>query len=305
MTNEDKTVIAEIGSLAYESPTRKKSMACLVQYNGAAMGKRYALDRPRITIGRSGDAELSISEASVSRLHARLTSNPDESVNIEDVGSANGTFVNDLKIAGTQTLQDQDVIRLGAVLLKFFASDNLDGIVQDKIYRMATIDVGTQIFNRQYVMEALSSEFKLSSATGRPLSLFYYDLDHFKKVNDTYGHAAGDQVLKELSNIVKATVRKDDILGRVGGEEFMIVLPQTDAVTALELGERIRKACQNHTIRLELMQGQQKSWINHTQTLSAGIAQLVVGIKTAEELLVRADRKLYESKQNGRNRISV
>src|SRR5690606_28727625 len=126
----------------------------------------------------------------------------------------------------------------------------LDGFVQDKIYRMATIDAGTQVFNKQYLLDSLNNEFAISQATGRPLSIIYYDLDFFKKVNDTYGHNAGDQVLRESTLIVKNIIRKDEILGRFGGEEFIIILPNSASQAAFELGERIRKACETHIFHL-------------------------------------------------------
>ncbi|MFK7825357.1 MAG: diguanylate cyclase [Oligoflexales bacterium] len=304
MSNEDKTVIAEISQIDLKPHRQKKSVASLVQYSGSALGKRYMLAGEKLTIGRSVDADITIGEASVSRIHARIIQQ-NENIIIEDAGSANGTYINDQKVIGRMSLNDQDMLRLGTVLLKFFSSDNIDGFIQDKIYRMATIDAGTQIYNKQYLLDSLTSEFQSSISSGRKMSIIYYDLDHFKRVNDTYGHNAGDQILRESSHLVKKLIRKDDILGRFGGEEFIIILPNTDSKTAYELGERVRSACANHIYKLEVVSGGKKQLVQHQQTFSVGISQISSKMRTPKDLLESADKKLYASKQSGRNKVTV
>ena len=168
------------------------------------------------------------------------------------------------------------MVRLGTILFKFFANENIDGIIHDKIYRMATIDAGTQIFNKKYLLETIKSEFKYSKSYNLDLSIIYYDLDHFKKVNDNYGHAAGDQILKEGSEVIKSSLRKNDILCRFGGEEFIVILPNTKLDKAAELAERIRVAIENHVFELE---DEQKKSVKHRQTISLGVSQLDKGMK--------------------------
>ena len=120
------------------------------------------------------------------------------------------------------------------------------------------------------------------------------DIDHFKKINDTYGHLAGDFVLKEIAKIIKDSIRKSDICGRFGGEEFVIVLPNTKLSGAMKLAERIRETIQNHTFDFN---GKK---IN--VTVSIGITS--VGVNDSyESLISRADEALYEAKEKGRNRI--
>ena len=183
------------------------------------------------------------------------------------------------------------------MLFKYFAQGNVENVFHDKIYRMATIDGGTQTFNKQYLLESLDSEFKFSKSYGRPLSVIYFDLDHFKKVNDTYGHNAGDFILSELSTLVKSIVRKDDIFCRFGGEEFVILLPNTDARTAYDSAERIRNAVESHVFNTE----------GHSlkQTVSLGVSQLQASMNTPKDFLEDADKKLYQSKQNGRNQVTI
>ncbi|MBP6218918.1 MAG: GGDEF domain-containing protein [Oligoflexales bacterium] len=297
----DRTVIADMRVI--QQQIKPKQTACLVQYNGESLGKRYPISKEEMKIGRSPQADLSIPEGSVSRIHASIQQKNGE-IFIEDTQSANGTFVNDVKIEKLTQLKDQDVLRLGTLVLKFFSQDNVDGYIQDKIYRMATIDNGTQIFNKSYLMEALDNEFRASQSGKRLLTLIYFDLDHFKKVNDTYGHNAGDQVLKDTAQMVKNVIRKEDILGRFGGEEFIVVLPNTDLPTAVQLAERIRKSSADYIHHLVVGQDQAKKSVDHTQTISLGVAALQTQFTTPKELLEAADKKLYFSKQNGRNRVT-
>jgi diguanylate cyclase (GGDEF)-like protein len=301
--SDDKTIIAESPNLTIlQGPKRKN--ACLVQYSGAKLGKRYPLTDTQTVVGRSPTVQIIINEASVSRQHARFVLVGDD-VKVEDMGSSNGTFVNDVRAEGQTLLRDADIVRLGTVLLKFFAHDNVDSVMHDKIYRMATIDAGTQIFNKQYLMDALESEFKFSKTYERELSIIYYDLDFFKKVNDTYGHNAGDFILKESAALVKAAVRKDDILGRYGGEEFVIILPNTDGRVAADLAERIRQKHEAHPFPLDFEENGQKKRIAHRQTISMGVAQLKPSIPAAKDFLEAADKKLYSSKHTGRNKVTA
>ena len=129
-------------------------------------------------------------------------------------------------------------------------------------------------------------------------------LDHFKKVNDNFGHAAGDQILKEGSQVIKSALRKNDILCRFGGEEFIVILPNTKKEKAVELADRIRLAIENHTFNLEVEAEGEKKEVAHRQTISLGVSQLDQSMQTETDLLESADKKLYMSKQNGRNQVT-
>ena len=291
---DDKTIIADPGASIFNPP--KKSAACLVQYSGTNLGKRYVLDGAEMVIGRSPNVQIVINEQSVSRNHAQCNAG-ENSIVIADLGSSNGTYVNDEKISSGYSLRDGDIIRLGNVVFKFFAQGNVENVFHDKIYRMATIDGGTQTFNKKYLLEALESEFKFSRTYSRPLSLIYFDLDFFKKVNDNYGHNVGDFILKDSANLVKSIIRKDDIFCRFGGEQFVILLPATDAKTAYDLAERIRIACETHSFDTE--------GHNIKQTISLGVSQLNPSMSSPKDLLEDADKKLYQSKTNGRNQVTI
>lgn len=293
--SDDKTIIADGSNLSlFRAP--KRLVACLVQYNGKNLGKRFQINKPDVVIGRSPDVDVVIDEKSVSRQHAKCLTREDE-ISIQDMGSSNGTYVNNDKSDAKVVLKDGDIIRLGTVLLKYFSENNIDNLINDKIYRMATIDAGTGIFNKKHLLESIVSEFQFSRSSGKDLSVIYFDLDFFKKVNDTYGHNAGDFILKECANIVSNILRKEDIFCRFGGEEFVILLPNSAAKVAFDLAERIRGALESHSFDFE----------NHKikQTVSLGVSQLHASMRKPSDLLDDADRKLYQSKQNGRNQVTI
>lgn len=293
--SDDKTIIADGSALSlFKAP--KKLSACLVQYNGAKIGKRFLLNKETLVMGRSPDVDIVVAEQSVSRQHAKCYVS-DDTIEMEDLGSSNGTFINDDRIASRTQLKDGDMIRVGTILLKYFSNTNLESLVHDKIYRMATIDAGTDTFNKKHLLETLDQEFLFAKSTARELSVIYFDLDFFKKVNDQYGHAAGDYILKEVADVVKAIIRKEDVFCRFGGEEFVILLPNTSAKVAYELAERVRSAVAAHEFTFE------KQAIK--QTISLGVSQLNSTMNEPGQLLDDADKKLYSSKQNGRNQVTI
>lgn len=293
--SDDKTIIADGANLSLFN-TPKRLAACLVQYNGTDLGKRYQINKPEVVIGRSPEADIVINEQSVSRQHAKC-SIEGEQLAIEDLNSSNGTYVGDAKTDAKVVLRDGDIIRLGTVLLKYFSENNIENLVHDKIYRMATIDAGTGIFNKKHLLETIETEFQFAKSTGKELSLVYFDLDFFKKVNDTHGHNAGDYILKECANVIAKLVRKEDVFCRFGGEEFVILLPNSGAKIAYDLAERIRKSIETHSFDFD---GKRIR-----QTVSLGVAQLSSHMREPKDLLDDADKKLYQSKQNGRNQVTV
>lgn len=276
------------------TPTRNR--ACLIQYSGDSLGRRYLLDVPELTVGRSSVNGIVIQDDSVSRQHARIITR-DNTVAIEDLGSSNGTFVQEEPVLTRTALKDGDILRLGNILLKFFAHDNVENVFHDNIYRLATIDAGTELFNKKYLLETLASEFRFCRVYKRPLSIIYFDLDFFKKVNDEHGHTCGDFILRECAQLAKSCIRAEDILARYGGEEFVAILPNTGLTAAVELAERIRKGVEEHDFVFE---GRSLK-----QTVSLGVSENDDKFKSATDLLDDADRKLYVSKNSGRNRVTA
>src|SRR5438477_2329070 len=231
-----KTVVTVISKIS-ERPAGKD--ACLVVIYGLELGRKFNLDSANIVIGRSSKSEIQIDQESVSRNHAKII-NTGKSIILRDLGSTNGTYVND-QLIDEYVLRDGDFIKIGRTIFKFLSGGNIENSYHEEIYRLTTIDGLTQIFNRRYLLEQLEREVSRAKRYRRELSLILFDIDHFKQVNDTYGHLAGDYVLKQLATVVKGKIRREDVLARYGGEEFAIILPEIEATGAVSFGGKIRK----------------------------------------------------------------
>src|SRR5581483_6850222 len=145
-------------------------------------------------------------------------------VTIEDLKSANGTVVNGEPVGATAALKDGDKIRLGSTtILKFTYHDHLDESFQQQMYDAALRDALTKAFNKKYFLDRLETELAYAKRHAAHLSLLMIDIDHFKQVNDTYGHLAGDFVLSRIARIALGTVRTEDVFARYGGEEFGVI----------------------------------------------------------------------------------
>lgn len=158
-------------------------------------------------------------------------------------------------------------------------------------------DPMTQLFNKRHFLESLETELERSRRSLQPTSLILFDIDFFKKINDTFGHLAGDQILINLAQTIKNTSRKIDIACRYGGEEFALVLPSTPLLTAIQVAERLREVIDNTEI--ELMNGSRV-----TMTISLGVSTFAHNQKhDSLALIERADQQLYRAKNSGRNRV--
>jgi diguanylate cyclase (GGDEF)-like protein len=160
---------------------------------------------------------------------------------------------------------------------------------------LATTDGLTKLYNRRYFMERAESEFERSHRYRRDLSVFLIDADHFKAINDTHGHDAGDRALRFLAAACRAGLRQLDVLGRYGGEELVVLLPEASAAVAYETAERLRQSIEQ--IQIPLSEGEVRL------TVSIGVATAGPDTETVAALINQADRALYEAKRNGRNRV--
>ena len=284
-----KTVVTSINRIAGAPPLTKE--ACLVVIYGPDLGRKYSLDIPSLTLGRSNKSDIQIDQESVSRAHSKII-NAGRSVRIRDLGSTNGTYVND-ELVEERTLVDGDFIKIGRTIFKFLSGGNIERAYHEEIYRLTTIDGLTQIFNKRYFAEALDREIARASRYRRELSLVMFDLDHFKEVNDTHGHLAGDAVLKTLAHTIKTRIRTEDIFARYGGEEFAIILPEIDGHNAHTFAEKIRRVVENTEFRFEDAK--------IPVTISIGVATLDLEEPAAATLIKHADERLYEAKSAGRN----
>lgn len=167
--------------------------------------------------------------------------------------------------------------------------------LNDKLEKISRVDGLTGLFNRRYWEEQFSQEFKRSKRNDMPASVVMLDIDHFKKVNDTFGHLCGDQVIKALAKVIKKSIRETDVAGRYGGEEFAIILPDTVASNARMVAERIRRLSEAFILNYE---GQEIKF-----TVSLGIAEFDSSFKDHMAWLDSADQALYKAKEGGRNKV--
>jgi two-component system, cell cycle response regulator len=278
----------------HELAKKLEARPCFIVLTGSNVGETYALEKPETTLGRSTQTTLRFNDEGVSRKHARVILVKDQVI-VEDLGSANGTFVNGDPVMH-HTLKDGDKVRLGSTtVLKFTYHDTLDERFQQQMYDAALRDSLTQCFNKKYIVDRLSTELAYAARHKSLLSVILFDVDHFKKVNDTFGHVAGDHVLRELAKIVSGALRAEDVLGRYGGEEFTVICRGIELSQAGVLAERLRGLVEAKSFDV--------MGADIPVTISLGVATFPnVDAKTVEQLIGAADEALYEAKRTGRNR---
>lgn len=262
------------------------------------LGRRWHLRTGvALEIGRAGECDISLAETlSVSRRHAVLRFGAGF-VELEDLGSTNGTYINDRSVTGKSRLRSGDRFQVGTVHFKFLQERDVEHAYYDTLYQLAMRDGLTETFNKRKFDEELEREFQRAIRYERPLSLILLDLDHFKNVNDEFGHLCGDHVLKELSARVAEHLRGEQTFARVGGEEFAILSPETEAEGSLRLAEKVREEIGATPFRFQ-------KW-EIAATCSLGVSEKTDRMQSPEQLYEAADRALYMAKESGRNRCSL
>jgi diguanylate cyclase (GGDEF)-like protein len=278
-------------------PTRDhvdgREPACLVVLQGQRLGQRIDVGDQPLVIGRAPECEFQIMERSVSRQHSKIWREP-SGYRVKDLDSMNKTFLNDQPIIEAE-LKDGDHITIGSCVLKFMDRFSVEARYHEEIYQLATVDPLTDLYNRRQFLELLEKELARAANHRRPLALLIIDIDHFKAINDRYGHPAGDGVLKRVARTVSAHAREEFIIARIGGEEFAAVLPEHTVVQAAEFAERLRQAIADHDMAAD-------GGPNRV-TVSIGAAAWLAGMMGSSDLLRAADEQLYRAKQEGRNSV--
>jgi diguanylate cyclase (GGDEF)-like protein len=275
--------------------TASPRSACVVVIHGIGLGGRVDIDASRVLVGRSHDADLCIAHKSVSREHCQLWREGDQ-YRIRDLGATNATRVNDAPV-DEATLCDGDHVTVGESILKFISHTSVEANYHEEIYQLATRDALTNLCNRRHFMEQMDREVARALRHRRPLSTCIIDVDLFKPVNDRYGHISGDEVLRQIADLVHHHVRNDDIAARIGGEEFAVLLPECDADAAYGFAERLRAA----VAAAVFTPGGEPQRI----TVSIGIADLSPLRNSRIRLMTAADAALYRAKKEGRNRVCL
>jgi diguanylate cyclase (GGDEF)-like protein len=265
---------------------------------GRRLGSRFRLAGGRsLEIGRDPELGISIPDVlSISRRHAVLRYTG-RAVTLEDLGSTNGTYVNDQLIRGRTVLKSGDRFQVAAVHFKFLHEQDVEHAYYEAISDLVTRDGLTEVYNKRKFEEEAEREWARAVRYRRPLALIAFDLDDFKTINDSYGHLCGDFVLKQVTNLVREALRPEQMLARVGGDEFAVLCPETDAEGARSLAERLRETVAGLDYRY--------CDFRISVTCSFGVAQRHRSMARHPDLYHAADRALYECKRAGRNRTSV
>jgi diguanylate cyclase (GGDEF)-like protein len=272
-----------------------KDRHLFVRVRGAQLGQVTCLPAGQLRVGRAQDSELWLADDGVSRRHARIFPEQAGYV-IEDTQSANGTFVGGVRVE-RQILKDGDLVQFGPqALFRYSVTDASQEALLRQLYDASVTDALTGTANREHFDAHLRSELSYARRHKTDLSLVLFDVDHFKKVNDTYGHPIGDLVLVEISKVVRREVRNEDVVARYGGEEFALILRGIDITGSRSVGERLRHKIEALDVKVD--KGSLKV------TVSVGCASIsTLPDQTPEALILSADQRLYAAKRGGRNRV--
>src|SRR4030095_16700811 len=276
----------------------------LTSLRGELLATPIPLERDIVTIGRALDADIRVKDFKAVRLHAPVCSEPIEGgirFRLKDLGSTNGTLVNG-QVVREALLNNGDKILIGDHLFRFELLDEIDHEFQQQIHRLIGHDDLTGLLTSKSFFTELNREAARAEIENQPFCVLMMDLDHFKLVNDKYGHLVGSRTLQDVGVIIKAALRSGDVAARFGGEEFAAFLLDADYAQALVAAERVRAAIEAH-----LFSGAPVTSADSTQlfriTISIGISAFPDDSKEAVQLVEMADSALYRAKRNGRNMI--
>lgn len=262
---------------------------------GSTQGKKFDLIYDKNIIGREPSCEIWIDDAAASRKHAELICQDQGAIVIlRDLGSRNGLVVNNQKVTET-ILRHADVIQIGKTMMRFNAKGTIDRVAEENLIKSTNQDQLTGLASKRFINESLDREIKLGATNGNSIGLVVFDIDHFKHINDTFGHQAGDYVLATIPKVLDETVIPPFCtFGRWGGEEFIIIYPEGKHDELIKLCESIRSKMEKYRF---MYQG-----ARIPITVSVGCSVSKPGME-AEELFNRADKAMYTAKNSGRNRV--
>jgi two-component system cell cycle response regulator len=291
-TSASQTVLTEMGDVRDSSLGSENG--CLVVIYGQEMGRRVRVTTEPLIIGRSPKCEIQIDQESVSRNHCRIRFEGGEFL-VRDLGSTNGTYVNDNLVQEDGRLRHGDQLKVGRTILKFIVGDDVEVEYHETIYRLMTTDGLTQLHNKRHFDEMLDREVARAKRYKRTFSLLVFDIDHFKHVNDRFGHLAGDAILRQLGAVLLGRLRVNDVLARIGGEEFALITPEVSLEGATELAGKINRLIGDTRFEFE--------GAGVGVTVSVGVAEWQAHYEDPLDVFKAADGKMYEAKRSGRNQV--
>jgi diguanylate cyclase (GGDEF)-like protein len=275
----------------------------LVFLSGELIAVPIPLDREEVILGRALEADVRVNDSKVSRRHAKINQVQNGSGKVEfvltDFGSRNGILLNGQKVT-SEVLQNGDKITIGEHILRFDLLDEIDREYQRQIHRLISHDDLTGLLSSRSFFSELRRETARSTAEGRPFCVLMMDVDHFKNVNDTYGHLTGSKTLEEIGGVIIEIMRSGDAASRFGGEEFAAFLLDAEVPQAMVAAERIRSVIETKGFSV-VRTG--KPVEEHHVTISIGIAAFPHDSSDPIELVEMADSALYRAKREGRNRV--
>jgi diguanylate cyclase (GGDEF)-like protein len=294
---EDETLAVSASRKSQEIvPPVLQQRTVIKVLTGLEAGRVHVVTTEEVMVGRASTCELRIDDSSLSRQHCRVR-RTGGSYFVEDLGSRNGTQVNGMRIKAPMLLEDGALIQLAAgTIIMFSHQEDLEVQAEQRLYASAVLDPLTGLHNRRHLDARLKSEFAFANRHGTPLSVLLIDIDHFKKINDTHGHAGGDAALRILAERLQRAVRTEDIVARYGGEEFAIIARGIESTGAMLLAERVRETAAKIQVPHE------ETTIGFT--ISVGVTSMSKDrlFDSVASVLKAADDALYKAKELGRNR---
>src|SRR5438105_2744419 len=309
--SEDTSLSKEPNEIDAFSGAYKRSgerRPALVFLRGELLAVPIPLERNEVTLGRALDADVRINDARASRLHARITTELDEATgetrySLTDLDSTNGTILNGRPV--TQAfLADGDKFEVGDQLIRFEMLDEIDREFQQQIRRLLVHDELTGLLTSKSFFSELRREAARAEAESMPFCVLMMDIDHFKEVNDTYGHLVGSETLEEVGAVIKKALRAGDVGARFGGEEFAAFLLNADYAQGLVAAERIRSAMEKNEFSVVRRDSGNPQRTHHV-TISIGMASFPDDARDPIQLVEMADSALYRAKRGGRNRVAA
>ncbi len=275
-------------------PNRPEAQAaCIVVIHGEGLGKRADIRDARVSVGRDHACDLHILHPSVSRRHCEIWAE-DGRYRVRDLGSTNTTRLND-RVVEVADLADGDHLTIGESILKFIGDASVEARYHEEVHQLASHDELTGFYNRRQFIEIVERELVRATRNGLPLAFAILDVDLFKRINDTHGHQTGDQVLRQVAHTIRHTMRAQDVAGRIGGEEFALLIPEASREEALAHMQAMRQSVETNTYS--------HVGISGPITISIGLAQHGDALPDRPTLMRAADEALYRAKQDGRNKV--